>query len=1152
MPVSEVGAIQSVLKTYPPSKGLFREILQNSEDAKATKQIFVLDNRTSSKSLVEHEHQRVVQSDALLAYNNSSFNEGDFKSLLNLWDSSKKADTSKIGKFGMGFRSTFHLTDTPQVLSDSSLVILDPQQTDQRIDIDDVENLEPFALDIFEDILNAVSSLGDSRRQVKRQKTGGQSKPFRGTVIRLPLRAAPSKISREVFSPADIRHLLMDFIKDEIRITLLFLTHVTSIEIYEINLDHQITCLAKSAITRSAPNVFKHMPTDMQTATFVDLTERSEVDGHFSAPEDWRILHTSFAPQLAASELSRRLGFDAAGALEQQKLQPVMAIAIRLPIADVRAGRLFTYLPLPLVTQFCVHVHGLFALTPSREKLQNREETPVPRSDYHISIEWNKLLFDEYLPQSWMCLLSVLAASEEIKDIFAAWPPSQKSNQLGDSGYWEKLPDNLLARIIENNCSVWPVFGLSGVFSVLDDVLVAGAGESDRLLSTLAAMNVKLTKPSNVAVDLLKKSGSAKFMTPETVYGSLVKLAGSFTSDEFANGMPIVLKYLLSTSDLKYIIGLPLITITGNRRITFTDRNSATVTHVLMEPTEYRLFEACDKDAIALRSIDPYVAGLLKRHGTNILNVQLLSPEVILGYLRHNPGLAPTASVDAMVSWLSDFWLWIRDWHSGRQLYASLGSLLMIPTQVGLQRTDSPIFDSNGLHPVQLLPLKKLRVPFLHQALNVSARSALRNFQSFGDVRNLTHVLDALDLKVVKSFKADEETARQLVSYLSSCAPQALSTDQRKKLRALPIYPSHSRTGHGRVRLPDEFAVFGAALNDLQIVPELANTVILDGPQWGVNLSLLQAVDPDTRGFLSDIDILRLALIGFTTQLATTQQGIVEFMASNKGKVPGELFEMLGKTSFVIAADGLERCPFELIDPESPLSILFETGSRFSPRTANCNEQELVDNLHVLRLFQSSLSDHIISERIRHITCMNDQECARKLIRVIYETKFHLPQISEIYERWMPTPRGLLSPRDCRDDPHHRKLFDLVLSPLDHELKTDVSFRAVFAWDQPISVAVLVQQLSLTLASSQDDAYHVVSLLVKELMCRDLSDNEIQCLRDKVIGRSWVPVVGTDHRLVMPEYAVFFGEDKSAGFYQIRDSGPRSIKFYTRMGCTER
>ena len=53
----------------------------------------------------------------------------DFQSIQRIGDSLKKTDDqkSKIGRFGIGFNSVYHLTDLPSFISSNFLVMLDPQ-----------------------------------------------------------------------------------------------------------------------------------------------------------------------------------------------------------------------------------------------------------------------------------------------------------------------------------------------------------------------------------------------------------------------------------------------------------------------------------------------------------------------------------------------------------------------------------------------------------------------------------------------------------------------------------------------------------------------------------------------------------------------------------------------------------------------------------------------------------------------------------------------------------------------------------------------------------------------------------------------------------------------------------------------------------------
>jgi len=221
--VDPTAAIRAILGSYPFSIGLLRELLQNSDDAQATKQMFVLDCRTyPTKSLVDPKLAE-MQGPALLGYSDKPFSEEDWRALQNIHRSSKKNDASKIGKYGVGFRSCYHVTDCPQILSGSELAILDPRHeiwTDGGTKFDFVEDPR------FVDQLSSFGSIFSG---------SPPGVPFPGAIIRLPLRIAPSAISRDPVGVPDIRKLLLDFISEEIAVTMLFLENITSIEVVEIN-----------------------------------------------------------------------------------------------------------------------------------------------------------------------------------------------------------------------------------------------------------------------------------------------------------------------------------------------------------------------------------------------------------------------------------------------------------------------------------------------------------------------------------------------------------------------------------------------------------------------------------------------------------------------------------------------------------------------------------------------------------------------------------------------------------------------------------------------------------------------------------------------------------------------------------------------------
>ena len=99
--------LRRILEEYPDGSQVLREILQNSDDAKSTEQVFILDHNTyPSDKLLEPDlknYQRAnltlnrYQGPALLAKNDTIFEERDFQSLLKLADSEKQDQFDKIG-----------------------------------------------------------------------------------------------------------------------------------------------------------------------------------------------------------------------------------------------------------------------------------------------------------------------------------------------------------------------------------------------------------------------------------------------------------------------------------------------------------------------------------------------------------------------------------------------------------------------------------------------------------------------------------------------------------------------------------------------------------------------------------------------------------------------------------------------------------------------------------------------------------------------------------------------------------------------------------------------------------------------------------------------------------------------------------------------
>ncbi len=86
---------------YPDNAHFIFELLQNAEDAGATRVEFYLKNR---ELIFSHNAAKL-------------FSIEDVDSITNIGDSSKIDDITKIGKFGVGFKAVFAYTKTPRIFS---------------------------------------------------------------------------------------------------------------------------------------------------------------------------------------------------------------------------------------------------------------------------------------------------------------------------------------------------------------------------------------------------------------------------------------------------------------------------------------------------------------------------------------------------------------------------------------------------------------------------------------------------------------------------------------------------------------------------------------------------------------------------------------------------------------------------------------------------------------------------------------------------------------------------------------------------------------------------------------------------------------------------------------------------------------------------
>lgn len=221
--------LKTILDLYPDGSQILNELVQNADDAGATSVKIVIDENTYPSESLMDGRLKPLQGPSLIFYNNATFTEADFKSLASVGQGSKIEKLATTGRFGLGFNSTYHLTDTPTFVSGEHFVFFDPHcayvpgatmnQPGIKFRFTGT-NLGGIFSNQFEPFYHCGFDM---------------SRAYEGTMFRFPLRniqqARSSGISRRSYKLEDLT-AVVDQMIEQLPYILLFLRSVKNLEIY--------------------------------------------------------------------------------------------------------------------------------------------------------------------------------------------------------------------------------------------------------------------------------------------------------------------------------------------------------------------------------------------------------------------------------------------------------------------------------------------------------------------------------------------------------------------------------------------------------------------------------------------------------------------------------------------------------------------------------------------------------------------------------------------------------------------------------------------------------------------------------------------------------------------------------------------------------
>ena len=487
--------LSNILREYKDDAGIFKELIQNADDAGATEVSLLIDWRDGPASSLLSPDMKLCQGPSLWAYNNATFTDADFANIAKLAGRTKEADLNKIGRFGLGFTSVYHLTDVPSLVSRNFVVIFDPHRHHLGNHIRDP--LKPGVKMDFVD--TSISEHFPDQFQPYEGMFGCSVKdrePFDGTLFRLPLRtkqqAAVSEIKSEPYGERHIDDSLKALRQVAVKV-MLFLNHVRHVKVYILE-KHSSSPSEKKLVfevkaREEEPSDFlptfgqsdlleacSHLitrgraPSSFSSSCIVSVSF-TDVERRIDENERWLVCSAVGQSQclnLAKSPVGKKLG-----------LLPFAGIATKLSSDGTNIpisikGEVFCFLPLSVASGLPFHVNGFFAVLSNRRGLWWHDTEATLSDDSggkDLDAKWNHALIKDAVLEATLIMFKVLTSmlghGFEVEKYYSLWPCVQSSLQM-----WRELTSHFYKAVIERKPDLMYVDSTKWI-SLMDALLLS-------------------------------------------------------------------------------------------------------------------------------------------------------------------------------------------------------------------------------------------------------------------------------------------------------------------------------------------------------------------------------------------------------------------------------------------------------------------------------------------------------------------------------------------------------------------------------------------------------------------------------------------------------------------------------------------------------
>ena len=377
--------LNRILREYKDTS-VIQELLQNADDAGATEVTIYYDTREHDSSHLFFSGMANSYGPALLFYNNAEFSDEDFENIRKIAGETKINKPLKIGKFGIGFCSIYHLTDVPSFVSGENFMVFDPTLQCLGKEIKSVFN-PGIKINFNKHIL-----LKKSNQLCPYNKISGfnPEKYFKGTLFRFPLRSKASKVCDNIYTEAKILDMMDTVTKNGSKL-LMFLNCVQKLTFYRLSKNGAVKCFEATATKSDTYNKCLHLA--ISTITQVQQLQ-----------ERWLI--SKISDQLPTSYNKDNDGV----ASVSVKLENVADSSKKFHVAKIR-GECFCFLPLNIETGLPVHVSSNFAVTNNRRGIW-KSDNNITATD---ESKWNRALMESVVVQAYIKLILCLQNMQKME-----------------------------------------------------------------------------------------------------------------------------------------------------------------------------------------------------------------------------------------------------------------------------------------------------------------------------------------------------------------------------------------------------------------------------------------------------------------------------------------------------------------------------------------------------------------------------------------------------------------------------------------------------------------------------------------------------------------------------------------------------------------